>query len=62
MWKAREVELAASSSASMRKHSPLVRYVVLATRQMFTALRGEPENFEHVYYKRFCIKDSLAWP
>ena len=28
MWKARETELAAGSSANMRKHSPLVRYVV----------------------------------
>ena len=28
MWKARETELAASSSSiNMRKHSPLVRYV-----------------------------------
>ena len=30
MWKARETELAANSgSASMRKHSPLVRYAFI---------------------------------
>ena len=28
MWKAREIELEASSNVNMRKHSPLVRYVI----------------------------------
>ena len=31
MWKARDIELVASSSVNMRKHSPLVRYVAYTT-------------------------------